>query len=133
MSVPSARLSPRDFYPRLDAIRDGWYQGEGSVEAEHGMTRRLQELRRLLEQLPAAWWREARPLLERLGYLRLVRGQEYEDRIEDLQRLVSAWDSARPPMLECKVCGVALRGHSALANHYVIVHPDTDDAAVARG
>jgi hypothetical protein len=123
VTAPLDRLAPPDFYKQLDWLRDEW-----ETTDEYGVAMRLQRLRRTFEHLPTRYWREAEPLIDRLGRARLANGKPWHILIRQLADIVSAWDRARPPLLGCPECGVTLRGHPALSSHRYVVHY-VEDAA----
>jgi len=125
--APLDRLAPEDFYRQLDHVRDDWDADEWRI------ARKLTKLRRLYEQLPLRYWDRAQPLLGVLVRARIANGQPWQAALLQLRAVVSEWDRARPPLLDCEICGVPLRGHPALANHYEIVHPLEAVPAVPSG
>ena len=118
------RLSPRDFYRQLDWIKNEW------AEDEHDMARKLDRLRQTFEHLPSRYYERSLPHLAVLARARVVNGVPWKDALLDLRALVSEWDRCRPPQLDCEVCGITVRGHPALTNHYDIVHPEHAPPAV---
>ena len=118
------RLAPEDIYRQLDWLRDEW---EGD---EYEIARKLTRLRRTLEHLPARYYERTHAPLETLARARIANGVPWRGALLELGALVSEWDRSRPPLLECEVCGIGVRGHPALANHYEIVHPDDAIPAV---
>jgi len=114
------RLSPPDFYVRLDRLRDEW---PDDVERNGA---RVAKLRRLFEHLPSRYYEEAAPLLKFLALHIDYDLEVVAPTIVNLTLLVSTWNAGRPPVLECEVCGVELRGHPALRRHYETVHPDVE-------
>jgi hypothetical protein len=112
------RLSPRDFYRQLDWVRDEW-GGD-----EYKMAQKLTRLRRTYEQLPSRYYERAVVELAIVSRARVVNGVPWQLALRQLADIVGDWDRCRPPQLDCEVCGIAVRGHPALANHYEIVHPE---------
>jgi hypothetical protein len=121
--APLDRIAPQDFYRQLDWVRDEWDSSD-----EWQMTAKLTRLHRHFEHLPSRYYEQAVPLLEQLGHARLVNGKPWRQTIRQLADIVSAWNRARPPLLECPECGHTLRGHPALKSHRYVVH-DVEDAA----
>jgi hypothetical protein len=112
------RLAPQDFYRQLDWIRDGW-NGDEDV-----MARKLSRLRRTFEHLPTRYYEQSTAPLEVLARARIANDVPWQSALRQLVDIVNEWDSSRPPILDCEVCGIAVRGHPALSNHYMIVHPE---------
>lgn len=129
MSASAAldRLSPQDIYRQLDWLRDEWECDE------YEFTRKLQRLQRTFGHLPSRYYERTAAPMKVLARARIVNGVPWRGALLELGALVSEWDRSRPPVLDCEVCGVALRGHPALANHYDIVHPDHAVPAVPSG
>lgn len=125
--APLDRLAPQDIYRQLDWIRDEW------ACDEYEFAHKLARLRRTFEQLPSRYYERTREPLVVLVRARIVNGVPWQAALLELGALVSEWDHSRPPVLDCEVCGVALRGHPALANHYDIVHPEHAPAKVPSG
>ena len=122
MSPVLERLSPHDLYRQIDWLRDEWTDDEETV------TRKIGRLRRTLEHLPSRYYERSVPLVESLCRARLVRNSDYLQTLRALGELVSEWDRNRPPLLRCDVCGVNVRGRSALNQHRQLVHDLGDDA-----
>jgi hypothetical protein len=114
--APLDRLSAKNFYERLDWLREDWGKDETYI------AKRLVTLRRMFEHLPSRYYERALPLLGVLARARIVNGEPWKAALLELRRLVSEWDNQRPALLECEVCGIEVRGHPAMKNHLMLVH-----------
>jgi hypothetical protein len=121
------RLSAQDFYRQLDWLRDEWAD---DVEKN---AKKIVRLRKMFECLPARYYESALPHLKWLALHIDAEWDSAAGSAISLQLLVSDWNRNRPPLLECEACGIAVRGHPALANHYMIVHSDLAIPAVPSG
>jgi len=119
------RLTARDFYRQLDWMRDEW---PDDVERN---AKKVVRLRQLFEQLPSRYYELAAPDLQYLALHIDYPVATVAPAMLRLQLLASEWNRGRPPLLECEACGVEVRGHPALANHYMIVHPEYAIPAVS--
>lgn len=122
MATVLQRLSPQDLHRQIDWIRDEWDCDEEE------MARKIVRLRRTLEHLPSRYYERSVPLIEQLCRARLVRDPVYQPALRSLNELVAEWDRNRPPLLECELCGVEIRGHDSMSSHLELVHDAGDDA-----
>ena len=136
------RLSPDDFYLRLDRLRADWHSDPstwtdpGSSEGRYADGRRqdaldihereiaaqMRTLRRLLKQLPPRFHDRAMVEYEELKRGRLVEGSDWLGAIARLRRSISEWDHSRPPLVECSECGLIVRGQRNLQTHLLLIH-----------
>ena len=136
------RLDPRDFYTRLDALRDAWvgnpairtkpdspeehyadYRRQEAAELhEREIDQRLRYIGRLIQQLPPQFYGRANPLFITVKRARVADSVDGLGDIAQLRRIVSEWDHSRPPLVACPECGLEVRGQDNLKSHRQYVH-----------
>jgi hypothetical protein len=117
-----------DLWRQIDWLREAW-----TADDEYQMTKRLTKLKDALNELPEPHHTTALELHAGLCHARLIQHADHHQLLTRLQRVVTAWNRTRPPLLACDhkyqhpehgviECGITYRSASRLAEHRERVH-----------